>query len=115
MRKTVSGRVQRGSQKAASLGFPTVNIPLTDPTLSGIYAGVVRAGAAEYPAALYADQKRALLEAHLLDFSADLYGSEVEMELLEKVRDDRRFDTDKMLMRAIASDVERVRAYFQNS
>ena len=94
------------------MGFPTINIPLDDADVSGIYAARVKVGEEEYEAAVYADQKRKLLEAHLLDFSADLYGENVTVELLKKVREAKVFANDKDLREAIAHDVTSVREYF---
>ncbi len=108
-----TGKVTEGSKRASVLGFPTVNIPLADESLSGIYAGKVRVEDNEYIAAIFADPKRKLLEAHLLDFSGDLYGKEISIELLEKIRENEMFLDDTPLQKAITKDIVRVRAYFK--
>ena len=105
------GIVQQGSAYGHSLGFPTANIPLTDDT-SGIYAAKVRCDGTEHNAAVYADTKRKLLEAHLLDFNENLYGKEIAVELLERIRDDRQFANTEDAKTAIAEDVRAIRAYF---
>jgi len=107
-----SGIVQKGAQRGTGLGFPTVNIPLHDDSISGIYAARVKVGEEEYEAAAYADQKRKLLEAHILDFSADLYGWNIRIELLKKMREQKKFSDDAKLREAIAEDIAAVRAYF---
>lgn len=108
-----SGIVQKGEQIGTSLGFRTVNIPLRDAEVSGVYAARVKVGEEEYDAVAFADQVRHLLEAHLLDFDADLYGWNVKIELFKKIRDRKKF-TDKSAMRAmIADDIVKVRAYFK--
>jgi riboflavin kinase/FMN adenylyltransferase len=104
-----SGIVQKGFGTGAAFGFPTANIPLTDTTVSGIYAATVVLDGKEYRAATYADQKRGLLESHLLDFSGDLYGKELSVTLHEKVREDKVFDTVEALVAQIAADVAKVR------
>src|SRR3989344_1651888 len=53
-----SGIVQEGTKRAATLGFPTINIPLGNSDVSGIYAARVMMGEKEYPAAAFADPKR---------------------------------------------------------
>jgi riboflavin kinase/FMN adenylyltransferase len=73
----------------------------------------VRAGKGEYQAAAYADQGRKVLEAHLLDGDIELYGEEIEIKLLEKIRDDRTFGDDVALRSAITGDVKNIRTYFK--
>jgi len=108
------GVVQKGRKQGTALGFPTINIPLLDTSLSGIFAATVFFADKEYPAAVYVDPSRRVLEAHLLDFSDDLYEKEVDIELLEKIRDDKKFDNGAELKQAIAEDVAKVREYFKN-
>lgn len=112
--KTFRGVVQKGEQRGSELGFKTVNIPLADTEVSGIYAARVtlKPGDAPYMAAVYADQKRHVLEAHLLDFNDELYGLDIEIVLLEKLREDKKFTDDAALREAIESDISAVRAYF---
>lgn len=107
-----TGVVGKGEERATKLGFPTINIPLTDTASSGVYAAKVNIENGVYPAVAFADQKRGLLEAHLLGFSGDLYGKNVAIELLEKIRDAMRFETDKELVHAIAGDAAKAREYF---
>lgn len=108
------GIVQKGAGRAAALGFPTANIALGDPTVSGVYAARVAAGNKSYAAAAYADRKRKVLEAHIIEGSDDLYGKEVLIELLLKIRDASSFDSDDALRAAIADDVKKAREYFAN-
>ena len=108
------GVVQTGKKRGTELGFPTINIPLTDEGVSGIFAGTVFVGGEVYPAAVYADPSRHVLEAHLLDVSEDLYAKEVEVELREKIRDDTKFDNEAELKQAIAEDVAKVREFFKD-
>jgi len=122
-----AGTVQKGSGYARKLGFPTINIPLEDTSLSGIYAArvTIKNGEAPYMAAAFADQKRHILEAHLLDVppkdgsvsggNDDLSGAPVAIELVEKLRETRQFEDENTLRAAIAKDVENVRRYFSKS
>ncbi len=110
---TYTGIVQGGPKRGSALGYPTINIPL-ESGVAGIYVARVRIGAETYSAAAFADERRKLLEAHIIDYSGDLYGKEVAIELLEKIRDTRDFDDDALLREAIADDVAKVRHYFKN-
>ena len=110
--QSYTGIVQKGTRRAAALGFPTVNIPLLDGDVSGIYVARVTIGGREYPAAAFADQKRHVLEAHVLDFLDELYEKEVTIELCKKIRNDMQFSDDAALRAAIADDIAKVRMYF---
>jgi FAD synthase len=107
------GTVRQGSQTARVLGFPTVNVA-AKPEESGIYAGRVRANETEFPAAVYTDRERGLVEAHILGADLDLYGIEIEITLVHKIRAAKHFADDSALKRAIAQDVADVRDYFKN-
>ena len=110
---TYTGIVQRGSERASALGYPTINIPLADGKVSGVYAALVKVGEEEYEAAAYGDQKKKVLEAHLLDFSKDLYGWNVKIRLVKKIREYKKFTSDTEQKEMIDADIASVRAYFE--
>ncbi len=112
MQKIFTGLVQNGLKRGTALGFPTANIALTDENVSGIYAGRVKVGTLIYGSAVFANQERKILEAYLLNFSGDLYGKEITIELLEKIREVGEFSDDETLKKQIASDVEAIRSFF---
>lgn len=105
----IIGIVIGGSAKAHIFGYPTANIPLPDPTISGIYAARAQVDDSAYTAVVFADPVRNVLEAHLFDFSGNLYGKELKVELVEKIRDTERFDSDKALRAAMDEDARRAR------
>lgn len=112
----IEGEVRRGFQRGRELGFATANIALGDYVRPrfGIYAVRANLGGgvhADGVASLglnptYADVTEPLLEAHLFDFDADLYGRIVEVELIGFIRDEARFEDAAALSRQIAQDVE---------
>lgn len=108
-----TGIVQPGSKRAAELGYPTINIPLARADVSGMYAALVKVGEEEYEAAAYADQKNKILEAHILDFAKDLYGWNVKIRLVKKIRDYKKFSDDTDEQKTIDADIAAVRAFFQ--
>lgn len=116
------GVVQKGKRLATKLGFPTVNIWLEkSDQVSGIFAARVYVGEKMYEAAAYVNRRRHMLEAHLFDFpaqggsasgrSGDLYGKEIEIELLKKMREDNIF-VGTALRVAISDDIAKIREYF---
>ncbi len=106
------GIVQKGARRGSALGYPTVNIPMTEGDADGIYAARVSVGAVEYLAAAFADPARGVLEAHILSFFGDLYDKEIAITLEKKIRDTETFHADVDLRNAIAEDVQAVRQYF---
>lgn len=113
--KNFSGVVQNGSKRAAALGYPTINIPMGEVAFSGIFAARVEVDGWPLPAAVFADDSRGIIEAHILDFSENLYGKAVTIEILEKVRENATFPNDELLRNAIGDDIVKVRAYFARS
>ena len=110
----VEGTVVLGDQRGGTLGFPTANVAVEPDVLVpayGIYAGA----AAGHRAAVSigtnphygGDERR--IEAFLLDFEGDLYGCELVVELWERLRDERAFESEAELVAAMAEDVARAR------
>lgn len=108
-----TGTIERGTGRAGKFGFPTINIALKDSSVYGIYAALVVVDGISYNSAVYADRRRNLLEAYLLDFSGELYGREAGIKLIQKIRDDKVFDNDAALAAAIADDIKKAREYFK--
>jgi len=111
----VEGTVVVGDERGGTLGFPTANLAIEPPLLVpafGIYAGA----ALGHPAATsigtnphYGGLERKI-EAFLLDFEGDLYGRRLVVELWQRLRDERAFDSEQALIDQIARDVEATRA-----
>jgi riboflavin kinase/FMN adenylyltransferase len=117
----ISGHVQHGRKLGRNIGFPTLNLRIAHqpPALHGIFAVRV-AGIASRPLPGVASiglrptveaAGRWLLEVHLFDFAADLYGRLVRVELLHKLRDEAPFANLDDLRRAIARDADAARRY----
>jgi riboflavin kinase / FMN adenylyltransferase len=110
----VEGVVVAGDARGGTLGFPTANLDVRSELLvpgNGIYAGA----AAGHRAAVsigtnphYGGRERRV-EAFLLDFSGDLYGQRLVVELWQRLRDEQAFETETDLIRQIETDVERTR------
>ncbi len=115
---TVSGQVIPGQRLGRTLGVPTANIalPATNRLAHGIYAVVARVEGHAFPAVASfgtrptIDDGAPLLEVHLLDFDGDLYGREMEVEFIERIRDELKFDSIPLLVAEMERDKERARA-----
>jgi len=111
----VEGTVVSGDRRGGTLGFPTANLR-ADPALLvpafGIYAGSARGGRAAISIGVnphYGGAERRI-EAYLLDFEDDLYGERLIVELWERLRDERAFETEADLVAQIERDVAATRA-----
>jgi len=112
----LTGEVQHGDERGRELGFPTANL-IPEETLAcpghGVYACRAdgRAAAVSIGVRPTFDTGRGeLIEAYILDFEGDLYGSELRLEFLERLRGERRFDTPEGLIEQMHRDVEQTRA-----
>lgn len=116
---STKGRVAHGAARGRTLGYPTANITV-DARLAlpadGIYATRARAGGRVLPSATYVgnqptfDGQERTIEVFLLDFDGDIYGEELEVEWVSKVRDDHRFESVDALVSQMAADVDKARS-----
>src|SRR5688572_19629497 len=116
---SIGGHVVRGRQLGRELGFPTANLRFggKTPALSGIYASWVH-GVGSAPRASVSSLGtrptvagiEPLLEAHLFDFSGDLYGQRIEVEFVAKLRDELKFSDLPALTAQMHRDAEQARA-----
>ena len=118
----VRGVVAHGDERGRELGFPTANVSVPGEILlpaDGIYAGwFQRADGTVLPAALslgrrptfYAEAHVSLLEAHVLDFSGDLYDEAVRVRFVERLRGEAKFDSVEALIEQIDRDCTEARA-----
>ncbi len=113
----VSGTVVRGAERGQTIGFPTANLEGVRTVLprDGVYAGRAQVGSEWYAAGInlgpnptFADQERKL-EAHLIDYKGDLYGSRIAIEFIDRLRDTLRFESVEKLKAQLAVDIDTVR------
>ena len=116
---SISGKVVHGAKRGRELGFPTANIHMRHerPALSGVYAvklvglnSVANLGVRPTIAGV----PKLLLEVHVLDFNADLYGKHVHVEFLHKIRIEMKFESLDALKTQIAADIVVARDFFIN-
>lgn len=118
---TLSGKVIEGLHYGRALGYPTANLDKTgyvkmgESIPTGVYAGtatlldqkrIFRAGIVIGP-----NEKDGLpkIEAHLLDFSGNLYGKDIELSLMVYLRPYHNFKGEDALKEQISTDIEAVR------
>lgn len=114
----IRGRVVRGADRGRSIGFPTANLEDVTTLLpsDGVYAGRVDYQGQRLSAAIHLGPNPTFsetgrkLEIHVLDFSGDLYGQELEVDLLARLRDTARFEDVAALRQQLEQDLDAVRA-----
>ena len=116
----MGGRVVAGFQEGRKLGFPTANIQLADPRrlvpASGVYAVRVKVGdEATWRLGMMNigtrptfGGEKVSLEVHIFDFAGDLYGCQVEVAFLRRVREERKFASPEELAAQLARDKQTI-------
>ena len=118
----LAGEVVKGDQRGRELGFPTANLDVTDLCTppNGVYAAHAEVNGATHRAAVniglrptVAEAEPTLhVEAHLLDFEGDLYGEELSLSFVDKLRDEKPFDSLDALKAQIEKDIVQARYLF---
>ncbi len=118
---SLRGPIVRGHERGQGIGYPTANMAVTpDRALPafGVYVTRSHVGGRSYPSATNVginptfDDAVPSVETYILDFEGDLYGRELRIELLHRLRGEVKFDGIEPLVAAIAADVTAVREYF---
>ena len=113
----LEGLVIKGHQRGRTLGMPTANLDCRDQLVpaDGVYAGRCTVDGRSYPAAVsigtmptFGDNPRQV-EAYLLGFDGDLYGRPLQVELVDWVREQRKFSGVEALKAQMARDLDAVR------
>ncbi|WP_417615910.1 bifunctional riboflavin kinase/FAD synthetase [Oceanisphaera sp.] len=117
---SLCGRVAHGAKLGRTIGFPTANVALKRQVcpVSGVYAVDFWLDGQRYPGVANVGNKptvngtQALLEVHLFDFSGDIYGKQVEVELRHKLRNEQKFASFALLKEQIQRDAVNARHWF---
>ncbi|MBR9976739.1 MAG: bifunctional riboflavin kinase/FAD synthetase [Bacteroidetes bacterium] len=121
---TLSGVVIRGADLGTSLGFPTANIELMESNKllpkNGVYVVRVRLNGFTHQGIMniglrptVSEQMHISLEVHIFDFNADVYGMHMQVDLLERLRDEIRFEGTGQLAAQIQADIDVARSYMK--
>jgi riboflavin kinase / FMN adenylyltransferase len=118
---TITGEVVHGDKRGRELGFPTANLVPREGYVTpghGVYAcRATTAGGDTYAAAtnvgvrpMFVTGRGELVEAFLLDYDGDLYGTQLRLEFLKRLRGEKRFASVDALVEQMGRDVEEARA-----
>ncbi len=113
----LSGQVVRGRERGRTIGYPTANLASETECIppDGVYAARVILGDGAYPSIAnigmrptFSESARSI-EAHIFDFTRDIYGTRIKLEPIERIRPERKFDNADALKAQIALDLSKAR------
>jgi riboflavin kinase / FMN adenylyltransferase len=117
----IDGAVVEGARRGREIGFPTANLRTSNDLLPphGVYATAVTIDGALHPSVTnigqrptFGDQLQTTIEAHVLGLSRDLYGRNLRLAFVQRLRDERKFADVEALQEQIAADVRRATRLF---
>jgi riboflavin kinase/FMN adenylyltransferase len=117
----IDGHVVHGDHRGRALGFPTANLCTENELLppDGVYATTARIGAVVYPSVTNIGTRptvdssgRTTVETHLFNVDRDLYGAAVRVGFVQRLRDERAFESLDALRTQIGADCRRARVLF---
>lgn len=113
---SITGRVEHG--RRVGFDFPTANLSLDHDDIpaggvwavrvvhkSGVYTGAANIGTAP----TLKNEKKQLLEIYILDFSGDIYGDEIKVVFLERLRGEKKFRSKETLVKKVVEDITYIR------
>jgi riboflavin kinase/FMN adenylyltransferase len=117
----LGGKVITSEKRGRVLGFPTANLDMTQQQAlpgNGIYATITQVDGKQFPSATnvgirptFGEGKKTV-ETHLLNYKGDLYGKEIRVEFVQKLRDEQRFPSSEELKAQMGKDILEVEAIF---
>lgn len=129
----VSGTVVRNKRNGTKFGYPTANISFEDKSVNGLFIGYTKLlstddervkkafAGKKLPSIIFIgapetlDEKEHRLESHILDFPLiDLYDSEIEVEIGERLRDNKKFEGVEALIEQMKKDEQTARKWFES-
>ncbi len=121
---TLSGKIAHGRKLGRELGFPTINLKMGPRPIAvnGIFAVLVKGldnrvlrGVASIGTRPTVNGSTVILEVYILNFSEQIYGRCVDVELLHKIRNEEKYDSLDDLRRQIKQDIEDAIGYFEHN
>lgn len=115
---SLKGAVVRGKQRGKALGFPTANIYVPDSTEEGIFISKIKIQNVWFTSITFVgkaetfNDKTFQAESYILDFDKDLYGEKIEINLIKKIRENKKFGSPEELIKQMEQDKKQAQDYF---
>lgn len=113
------GKVRTHNKRGKNLGFPTANINLRKNIPEGIYISNTRVSGVEYKSLTFIgiaktfNEKKFHAETYILDFSKNIYGKWISVNLIKRIRANKKFDSVNELIAEMKRDEKETRRYFK--
>lgn len=114
------GIVQIGNQRGRNLGFPTINIPVNSIQLEGIFISQTVIDKKIYNSLTFIGAAKTFNESvfqsetYLFDFTRDVYGKRVTVNILKKLRNNKKFDSEESLVAQMKLDKKAAEDFFNH-
>lgn len=115
---SVEGIVTQQKGRGKELGYPTANIPISQPIPDALYLGYTIWKRQTLPSLIFIGRSLTFgetekkCESYLIDFNKDLYGEKIRLEIFKKIRDNKAFESAKQLIKQMRKDEAYARRYF---
>lgn len=115
------GKVKTHNKRGKDLGFPTANVSLRKNIPEGIYVSKAKVDGKEYRSLTFIgvaktfNEKKFHTETYILDFSKNIYGKWISVNLIKRIRQNKKFSSASDLVRQMKKDELAARRYFLRS
>ena len=113
------GKVKKNNQRGKKLGFPTANVNLFRNISEGVYISKTKIGKKVLNSITFIgapktfNEKKVRAECYILDFKQNIYGKWISVDLLKKIRGNKKFNSAEDLVKQMKNDEEIARRYFK--
>lgn len=114
----ITGKVRRGKKRGKRLGFPTANISLDKNIEEGVYISLTTIDGRDYQSISFIGSPKTFAESdykaesHILNFRENIYGKIITIKLYKKLRDNKKFASEKELAEQIKNDIKKTRIFY---
>ena len=119
----INGKVVKGNARGRTIGFPTANILVENKwkliPADGVYAVKVKLGEKQFHGMLNIGERPTLsdnehrIEVHIFDFTADIYGADIKVEFVKRIREEKQFDNLELLKKQLQIDESNCKKFFR--
>lgn len=117
---TIKGIVKQGKRRGKTLGFPTANIDAPNTIDEGVYLSKTEIDGQSFPSLAFVGTAKTFgedafqAESFILNFNQEIYGKEISIQLLKKLRDNMTFPSAEKLKEQMEKDRKEAEAFFQD-
>ncbi|HEX5000936.1 MAG TPA: riboflavin kinase, partial [Bacteroidia bacterium] len=123
---SLTGTIVKGTRMGRKLGFPTANLSVANADKlipgTGVYVAWVQIGNEKHKGLVsignrptFEENGLLSVEAYIIDFNADIYGEEIQLEFVRRLRGDMKFDSADELISRMKTDLSDAVNYFEHN